>query len=71
MKTQAASTIAMYQSPKRKAAQGTTQKTVTEKRLHRTRPSTAQVNNLSFPQNDIQLLIPFLHSYQPLHPNRF
>ena len=35
------------------------------------RPSAAQVNN-SFPsQNDIQLLTPFLHSYQPLHPNRF
>jgi len=35
------------------------------------RPSAAQVNN-SFPsQNDIQLLIPFLHSYQPLHLNRF
>ena len=41
MKTQAASTIVMYQSSKHKAAQGTTQKTITRKRLHRTRPSTA------------------------------
>ena len=69
MKTHAAPTFVMYQSSKRKATQGTTQKTVTRKRLHRTRPSAAQVNNSSFPQNDIQLLIPVLHSYQPLHPN--
>jgi len=43
MKTQAASTIVTYQYSKRKAAQGTTQKTISGKRLHRTRPSSAQV----------------------------
>ena len=69
MKTHAASTIVTYHSSKRKAAQGATQKAVTRKRHHRTRPSAAQVNNSFFPQNDIQLLIPFLHSYQPLHSN--
>ena len=68
MKTQVASTIVMYQSSKRKVVQGATQKTTTGKRLHRMRPSAAQVNNSSFPQNDVQLLIPFPHSYQPLHP---
>ena len=46
MKTHAASTIVTYQSSKCKAAQGTTQKTVTGKRLRRTRPSTAQVKQL-------------------------
>ena len=70
MKTHAAPTIIIYQPSKRKAAQGTTQKTIIGKRLYRMRPSAAQVNNPSFPQNDIQLLILFLHSYQPLHPNR-
>ena len=70
IKTQAAPTIIMYQSSKRKTAQGTTQKTIIGKRLYRMRPSAALVNNPSFPQNDIQLLILFLHSYQPLHPNQ-
>ena len=71
MKTHGPSTIVSYHSSKHKAAQGTTQKTTTRKRLHRTRPSAAQVNN-SFPsQNDTQLLTPFLHSYQLLHPKRF
>jgi len=52
MKTQAASTIVTYQSSKHKAAQGTTQKTVTGKRLHRTRPSTAQVKQfILFPKS--------------------
>jgi len=41
MKTQAASIIVTYQSSKCKAAEGTTQKTITGKRLRRTRPSTA------------------------------
>jgi len=70
IKTHATTAIVTYQSSKCKVAQGTTQKTITGKRLCRTRPSAAQVNNSSFPQNDIQLLILFLHSYQPLHPNR-
>ena len=51
MKTQAAPIIVTYQSSKRKAAQGATQKTVTGKRLHRTRPSTAQVKQFTlFPK---------------------
>jgi len=41
MKTQAAPTIVTYQSSKRKAPQGITQKTTTRKRFRRTRPSTA------------------------------
>ena len=53
MKTQDAPTIVTYQSSKRNAAQGATQKTITGKRLRRTRPSAAQVNNSYFPQNDI------------------
>jgi len=48
MKTHAASTIVTYHSSKRKAAQGTTQKTTIGRRLHKMRPSAAQVNN-SFP----------------------
>ena len=71
MKTHAAPAIITHQSSKRKVVQGATQKAITGKRLRRTRPSVAQVNNSSFPQNDIQFLIPLLHSYQPLHPNRF
>jgi len=71
MKTHAAPTIITYQSSKRKAAQGTAQKTTTGKRLRRTRPSAAQVNNSSLSQNDIQLLISFLHSYRALHPILF
>ena len=69
MKTHATPTIVMYQSSKRKAVQGTTQKAVTRKRLRRTRSSTTQVNNAYSSQTDIQLLIPFLHSYQTLRPN--
>ena len=69
MKTHAAPTIMTYQSSKHKAVQGATQKVVTRKRLRRTRPSTAQVNNPSSYQTNIQLLIPFFHSYQPLRPN--
>ena len=69
MKTHAAPTIVTYQSSKRKAAQGTTQKTTTGKRLHRTRPSAAQVNNPCSSRIDIQLLISFLHSYRVLRPN--
>ena len=69
MKTYDAPTIITYQSSKHKAAQGITQKTVTGKRHHRTRPSSTQVNNPSSSQTDIQLLILFLHSYQPLRPN--
>ena len=69
MKTHAAPTIITYQSSKRKVAQGTTQKTSTGKRLHRTRPLAAQVNNPCSSRTDTQLLIPFLHSYRVLHPN--
>ena len=69
MKTHATSTIVMYQSSKRKAAQGITQKTTTRKRLCRTRPSAAQVNNSPSSQNDTPLLISFLHSYRALCPN--
>ena len=51
MKTQATSTIITYQSSKRKAAEGTTQKTIIGKRLRRTRPSTAQVKQfILFPK---------------------
>jgi len=51
MKTQAASTIVTYQSSKRKAAEGTTQKTITRKRLRRTRLSSAQVKQfILFPK---------------------
>ena len=59
MKTHAAPTIVTYQSSKRKVFQAATKKAVTGKRLHRTRPLAAQVNNLSPYQIDIQLLIPF------------
>ena len=59
MKTPAAPIIVTYQSSKRKVVQGATQKAVTRKRLRRTRPSTAQVNNPSSYQTNIQLLIPF------------
>jgi len=51
MKSQAASTIVTYQSSKRKATEGTTQKTITGKRLRRTRPLTAQVKQFTlFPK---------------------
>ena len=70
MRTHAAPMIMTCQSPKRKVVPGSIQKATTRKRLHRTRPSAAQVNNSFFPQNDIQLLILFLHSYLPVHPNR-
>jgi len=69
MKTHAASTIVIYQSLKHKVAQGTTQKSTTGKRLHRTRPSAAQVNSSPLSQNDIHLLTSSLHSYRALHPN--
>ena len=69
MKTHAAPTIVTYQSSKHKAIQGTTQKAVTGKRLHRTRPSAAQVNNSYSSRTNIKLLIPFLHSYRVLLPN--
>ena len=69
MKTLAAPIIVTYQSSKRKVVQGSTQKTTTRKRLCRTRPSAAQVNNSSPSQNDIHLLTLFLHSYRALHPN--
>ena len=60
MKTHATSTIVTYQPSKRKVAQGTTQKTTTRKRLHRMRPSVAQVNNSSSSRTDVHLsdLIP-------------
>ena len=59
MKTNAAPTIVTYQSSKRKAVQGATQKAVTRKRLRRTRPSAAQVNYSHFPQTNVQIFIPF------------
>ena len=59
MKTHAAPMIVMYQSSKLKAVQGATQKAITGKILHRTRPSVAQVNNPSSYRTDIQLLILF------------
>ena len=71
MKTHVVPMIVTYQSSKRKAVQGATQKVVIGKRLRRMRPTATQVNNPYFPQNDVQLLIPFLHSYQLLHPNWF
>ena len=46
MKTPAAPAILTYQSSKRKVARGVTQKTTTRKRLCRTKPSAAQVNQL-------------------------
>ena len=46
MKTLAAPAILTYQSSKRKAARGVTQKTITRKRLYITKPSAAQVNQL-------------------------
>jgi len=59
MRTHAAPMIMTCQSPKRKVAPGATQKATTGKRLRRTRPSAAQVNDSHFPQTDIQFLIPF------------
>ena len=38
---------------------GATQKATTRKRLRRTRPSVAQVNDSHFPQTDVQFFIPF------------
>ena len=55
MRTPAASMIVTRQSPKRKAVLGVTQKATTGKKLHRTRPSAAQVNDSYFPQTDVQL----------------
>ena len=69
MKTPAAPIIVTYQSSKCKVVQGTTQKTNTRKRLHRTRPSAAQVNNSPPSKNDVHLLTLSLHSYRALHPN--
>ena len=60
MRTPAAPTIVTRQSPKRKAVPGVTQKATTGKRLHRTRPSVAQVNDSYFPQTDVQLPDPIL-----------
>ena len=57
MKTHAARTIVTYQSSKNKAVRGATQKAITGKRLRRTRPSAAQVNNPYSFQTDVQLLI--------------
>ena len=58
MRTPAAPTIVTRQSPKRKVVLGVTQKATTGKRLHRTRPSAAQVNDSYFPQTDVQLFDP-------------
>jgi len=58
MRTPAAPTIVTRQSPKRKAVPGVTQKATTGKRLRRTRPSAAQVNDSYFPQTDVQLSDP-------------
>ena len=71
MKTHAAPMIVTYQSSKRKAVQGTTQKAITGKRLRRTRPSAAQVNNPYSFQTDVQLLIPFfivINHCVPIYP---
>jgi len=62
MKTHVAPLIMTRQSPKRKAVQGATQKATTRKRLRRTRPSVAQVNDSHFPQTDVQFFIPFFLS---------
>ena len=58
MRTPAAPTIVTRQSPKRKAVLGLTQKATTRKRLRRTRPLAAQVNNSYFPQTNVQLSDP-------------
>ena len=58
MRTPAAPTIVTCQSPKCKAVLGVTQKATTVKRLRRTRPSAAQVNDSYFPQTDVQLFDP-------------
>ena len=58
MRTPAAPTIVTRQSPKRKAVLGVTQKATTGKKLRRTRPSAAQVNDSYFPQTDVQLSDP-------------
>ena len=58
MRTPAAPTIVTRQSPKRKVVPGVTQKATTGKRLRRTRPSAAQVNDSYFPQTDVQLSDP-------------
>ena len=60
MRTHATPTIMTCQSPKRKAVQGATQKATTGKRLHRARPSAAQVNDPNFPRTDVQLPDPIL-----------
>ena len=58
MRTPAAPTIVTRQSPKCKVVLGVTQKATTGKRLRRTRPSAAQVNDSYFPQTDVQLSDP-------------
>ena len=60
MKTTAAPMIVTYQSSKRKVVQGVTQKATTGKRLRRTRPSAAQVNDPYFPRTDVQFSDPVL-----------
>ena len=59
MRTHAVSMIMTCQSPKRKMVLGAIQKATTRKRLRRTRPSAAQVNDSHFPQTDVQFFIPF------------
>ena len=56
MRTPTAPTIVTRQSPKHKAVLGV--KATTRKRLRRTRPLAAQVNNSYFPQTDVQLSDP-------------
>jgi len=58
MRTHAAPMIVTCQSPKRKVVSRATQKATTGKRLHRTRPSTTQVNASHFPQTDVQFFDP-------------
>ena len=60
MRTPAAPTIVTRQSPKRKVVRGVTQKATTGKRLHRIRPSAAQVNDSYFPQTGVQLSDPIV-----------
>ena len=58
MRTHAIPMITTCQSPKHKVVLGAIQKATTRKRLHRTRPSATQVNDLHFPQTDVQFFDP-------------
>ena len=62
MRTHVAPMIMTCPSPKRKVVPGATQKATTRRRLRRTRPSAAQVNDSHFLQTDVQFFLSHFYS---------